>query len=107
MFKRYQKPQPHETSITGSWVHENGAVKADDVCERIEYLKSSYLRRVGVSKEFGDWMVLYQDPEDMRYWALTYPQSEMHGGGPPALMNISKEEANSKYQITGEASSPW
>lgn len=70
------------------------------MCNRVDYLTSSYLRRIGVSEERGGWMVLYQDPEDMRYWVLTYPESEMHGGGPPALINVSEEEANSKFEKT-------
>lgn len=99
MFKQYLQPQPHETAIIGSWGNDQGTIKADEVCERIEHLKSKYLVRVGASKEFGDWMVLYQDPKDMRYWELTYPQSGSHGGGPPALFNISKEEAKAKYEF--------
>lgn len=33
----------------------------------------------------ADWTVLYQDPQDKRYWEFHYPEGELHGGGPPSL----------------------
>jgi hypothetical protein len=31
---------------------------------------------------------------------LTYPESEMHGGGAPLLRNISETEAKTKYGLS-------
>jgi len=40
---------------------------------------------------------LYRDPDDGRYWERTYPQSELHGGGPPELRVLATEDARQKY----------
>ncbi|MGZ5170952.1 MAG: Imm27 family immunity protein, partial [Burkholderiales bacterium] len=41
----------------------------------------------------GAWLRLYKDPTDGRLWELTYPHSEMHGGGPRILRVITSTEA--------------
>ncbi|MCP5251672.1 MAG: hypothetical protein H6939_08145 [Burkholderiales bacterium] len=33
------------------------------------------------------------------YWELTYPKSHMHGGGPPTLQRISKDEVYYRYSL--------
>jgi hypothetical protein len=43
------------------------------------------------------WDVLYRDPNDGRLWELIYPQSEIHGGGPPQLISLTAEDAAQKY----------
>jgi hypothetical protein len=86
-----------ETILNGSWKLSGGLMKADSVSERIEWLTTEYLIEVG---EYANgWNKLYKDPEDNRYWELTYPESETHGGGAPRLENISSEEVKQKYKI--------
>lgn len=65
---------------------------------RIQQLVSHRLERIGATD--GGWSVLYRDPADGRYWELTYPQSEMHGGGPARLTELSQQEAQQRYDIT-------
>ncbi|MBN9401182.1 MAG: hypothetical protein J0I17_13470 ['Candidatus Kapabacteria' thiocyanatum] len=91
------KLTPEETELVGQWITENGQVRGDSVCDRIQWLTSSYLHRIAYSKTLGAWETLFQDPEDGRYWELTYPNSGMHGGGPQALIHISRSEAKTKY----------
>jgi len=67
------------------------------VCDRIELLVSQHLTKVAG----GGWETLYQDPDDGRYWELTYPQGEMHGGGPPRLTYLPHELAQAKYVDVG------
>jgi hypothetical protein len=86
-----------ETKLVGKWVEEYGQIRADALCERIKWLTSRHLRKIAISKQWGAWETLFQDPNDGRYWERTYPQGEMHGGGPPALECISKELAKAKY----------
>src|SRR5690349_15522094 len=86
-----------ETKLVGEWIEENGQTRADVVCERIDWLTSHHLKKITISKKWGAWETLFQDPDDGRYWEQTYPQGEMQGGGPPALSCISKEEAQKKY----------
>lgn len=69
----------------------------DNACVRIDALISSYLKKLGYSPESGAWETLFLDPDDGRYWELTYPHGEWHGGGPPALFNLSETDALAKY----------
>jgi len=81
-----------ETEIRGS-AHLNES--ADASFERIQRLTESYLKRIGATPD--GWDVLYKDPSDGRFWELIYPQSELHGGGPPLLRWLSDQQARDKY----------
>ncbi|MES2574737.1 MAG: Imm27 family immunity protein [Bacteroidota bacterium] len=86
-----------ETILIGSWKKNGDKIIADEICERIEQLKSNYLKKVSV--DITGWEVLYQDPHDNRYWLLTYPNSELHSGGPPILKMITATEVYEKFGI--------
>jgi hypothetical protein len=92
--------KPEEDGLHGKWIEIDGAVSADETCHRIEWLTTNWLEKQAVDD--SGWNVLYRDPSDGRYWELTYPQSDMHGGGPPALLHVSKEAAESKYGKSGD-----
>ena len=94
-----EKLEPHEVELMGKWLVENGRVQNDEVAERIKQLVAPHLKRIAVSKDYGAWETLFQDPDDMRYWEQTYPQGEMQGGGPSKLKMITAEQAKAKYQI--------
>ena len=89
------KIEPTETQITGTWLSHDRRTIADEACERIGELVGSHLRQLG--RDASGWGVLYRDPDDGRLWELTYPQSEMHGGGPPQLRCLTLDEARGKY----------
>jgi hypothetical protein len=91
------KLQPNEQILTGRWLIENGHTRGDAICERIEWLIAHHLQKVAISPESGGWETLYRDPDDGRYWERTYPQSAMHGGGPPQLQCVTPQEARTKY----------
>jgi len=91
------KPSPDEVEICGRWEFANGRAIKDAACQRIELLTAQYLKSVGTDK--SGWDVLYRDPTDSRYWELTYPQSQMHGGGPPRLAVLGFAEALKKYPV--------
>jgi hypothetical protein len=86
--------RPEETDLLGRWVVVNGKVVGDETTERIEWLVSNYLEKVAVK---GGWDTLYKDPQDGRYWEHIYPESHMHGGGPPRLMYLSHEQVAERY----------
>ena len=90
---------PHEAELTGHWIVEGGEVRRDPTCERIEQLVASHLKQIAVSKEWGAWETLFQDPDDGRYWERTYPQGELHGGGPPQLRCLSPDEVKRKFGV--------
>ena len=84
-----------DEKLEGKWLSEDGNVNPDTVCKRIETLIENNLVKIGADKT--GWDHLYRDPEDNRLWELTYPQSDLHGGGPPSLSVISASEAEAKY----------
>ena len=84
-----------ETLLKGQWEIHSGRMMQDRISDRIQWLTESVLREVSVD---GDkWTALYQDPQDGRYWELSYPLGHMQGGGPPVLQVISESEARKKY----------
>jgi Immunity protein 27 len=87
----------HETRIVGAWTLVGGKMLADEACNRVEQLTSHALQKLGVSTVYGGWETLFRDPVDGRLWERTYPQGELHGGGPPQLAVISIEDARRKY----------
>lgn len=86
---------PMETEIRGGWKLKGGSPVADDACRRIDELVNDHLQEIG-SDESG-WNTLFLDPDDGRYWELVYPQSELFGGGPSLLRNLTSEQAADKY----------
>ena len=89
--------KPDEIILVGSWKMDGGKVVADEVCQRIEKLVENYLGKVAVDKT--GWEILYRDSNDNRYWLLTYPNSEYHGGGPPTLKMITQTEVTEKFEL--------
>ena len=73
------------------------------VWDRIKWLTGHVFVLVGIEKK-GGWEKLYRDPEDGRYWLLTYPFAELQGGGPPALIHrqLSESEIRSVFVTPAE-----
>ena len=94
------KINPQETELIGQWIVENGQVRGNATCDRIRWLTAHHLRKVAISKQFGAWEILFQDPDDGRYWEQIYSQGEMHGGGPPSLILVSTKAAENKYGVS-------
>lgn len=90
--------RPEETEIRGHWIARPGGVEGDQNCQRIEELVGGHLRRMG--SDASGWDVLYVDPTDGRYWELIYPESHLHGGGPPLLRHLARDEAKQKYGVS-------
>jgi hypothetical protein len=88
---------PSEHDLVGKWITIRGRVQGDEVTNRIEWLISDLLDKIGPSVESGGWDILYRDPGDGRYWELTYPEGYKHGGGPPRLTCLSQAVAKRKY----------
>ncbi|NCT82960.1 MAG: hypothetical protein GXC94_07460 [Comamonadaceae bacterium] len=84
-----------ERALVGKWAVRGFAPEADGTCRRIEALISNHLVEVARSKD--GWSRLFRDPLDGRLWEFTYPQSELHGGGPPALLCIESAHAQVAY----------
>ena len=84
-----------ENEIVGRWIIQDGKTVADSNCERIARLTSSYL--IPLADDPTGWKALFQDPSDKSLWERVYPESEIHGGGPPQLRRLSLAEALANY----------
>ncbi|MEP7148252.1 MAG: Imm27 family immunity protein [Acidobacteriota bacterium] len=89
---------PHETEIIGNWIKSGDRVVGDEPCLRVDQLTETYLRKIG--RDWSGWETLFEDPVDGRYWMRTYPHGGWHGGGPPALINLTENEARLKFPET-------
>jgi hypothetical protein len=86
-----------EVELIGNWNVRGRSVVADDVSLRIDALTNKLLKEIAVSDD--GWAILYVDPKDGRYWELTYPDNESHGGGAPKLSVILPEQARLEYNM--------
>jgi len=83
----------NETVLVGAWVDAAIGVFGDETCKRIEALIRDNLKHVADHPKHGAWKSLYRDPGDGRFWERTYPNGELHGGGPPTIRSITEAEA--------------
>lgn len=66
---------------------QNGPrIEAKGDAAEVERLLSSELRRVSAAD--SGWRLLYRRDVDGSLWELSYPHSEMHGGGPRLLVEL-------------------
>jgi Immunity protein 27 len=87
--------KPTETVLEGQWQVVGGKTTADDVALRIDRLVAAHLLMVAAKAD--GWSKLFRGPADGRLWEITYPKSEMHGGGPARLEVLSQEAARARY----------
>ena len=73
--------------LEGSWIKQGASLVADRVELEIERRVRDDLRQVAAASD--GWDRLLVDPLDNTYWELTFPKSEMHGGGPKLLAPVS------------------
>jgi hypothetical protein len=84
-----------ETALLETRLTVDGESLRGPVSLRMDHLIAHDLVEIGTAD--AGWSTLYQDPEDGRYWELTYPMSDMHGGGPRSLTLVSDAVAAQKY----------
>jgi hypothetical protein len=89
------KLSPNETDLVGDWRAIGDAIEPDETSKRIEQLTRDHLVRLGYDP--SGWDTLFADPNDGRFWELTYPSSGSEGGGPPRLTCIDLQTAREKY----------
>jgi immunity protein 27 of polymorphic toxin system len=88
-----------ETELVGQWLVKGPKITADAICARIEGLISGHLVSLGADESC--WDALYRDPDTGQLWELSWPQSSLHGGGPPRLRLVLADDVRPKYgQVT-------
>ena len=93
------KPSADEKELVGQWLMKGPKIVGDATCARIESLIAGYLVSLGADE--SGWDSLYRDPETGNLWELTWPQSNLHSGGPPRLALVRADDVRSKYgQVT-------
>jgi hypothetical protein len=81
--------------LVGRWIVDNtGKVIADAVEAQIQRAMRSF---VELAHREGGWTTLYRNPFDDSYWERTFPQSELHGGGPSKLTRLTAEQVSERY----------
>lgn len=88
----------NETQLKSSWILKDGSLVAGSIGERITDLITNSLEKVSQSND--GWSSLYVDSNDGRYWELTYPDSESHGGGVPVLSLLAQDQINQNYDVS-------
>jgi len=92
--RRFRYDVGVKTVIEGKWTLDGQNVCGDAAWDEI----NSMLRTLTlIGSGDGGWSKLYRHPDSGTIWELTYPQGEMHGGGPPRLEALSDDEAGMRY----------
>jgi hypothetical protein len=68
------------------WVSEDGKMVARGDAAAIDDMLGTKLEKVRPDE--SGWLVVFRHRETNQLWELSYPQSEMHGGGPRRLRLI-------------------
>jgi len=64
--------------------------------QAIAFVEKSCIK---VATDESGWDILYKEKSSNKYWELTYPNSEMHGGGEPLVSLLSLEDVKLKFNV--------
>ena len=70
------------------WYSEDGKTTARGDAAAIDEMLSTKLEKIRT--EENGWIVIYRHRDTNQLWELSYPQSELHGGGPRRLRLIGE-----------------
>jgi hypothetical protein len=70
------------------WYAEDGKVIAREDAAAIDEMLATKLEEVRT--EEGGWVVIFRHRDTNQLWELSYPQSELHGGGPRRLRLVDE-----------------
>lgn len=92
--------RPDETDLIGKWIKPGERIVGDQVEQRIHDLITHQLKKIALDPQFGAWQVLYQDPNDGRYWELTYPNGGVGGRAGSLMFPRHSQLQNIGLQLT-------
>ena len=76
------------SELRETWEYVGGKMVAAGDTDVINDLLATKLEKLRAK----NWRVLYRHRETGQFWELTYPQTEMHGGGPRLLRRLNITE---------------
>ena len=85
------------SELVGSGTLVGKQMVEDETSLLISELIQKRLQKIAVDS--SGWETLYQDPQDERFWELSFPHGEMQGGGPMTLRVLSDDSARLKYGL--------
>ncbi len=81
--------------LVGSWTITCRCAEIEHIDSDVEVYKHSHLHELADDRD--TWETLYGCPETGRLWRAYRVHPEYHGGGWPKLVQVSPEEAKSKF----------
>jgi hypothetical protein len=76
------------TELNDVWSFEGGRMVARGDAPAIDKMLEQELEKARVDE--SGWITIYRHRETGAFWELSYPQSEMHGGGPRRLRLLAQ-----------------
>jgi hypothetical protein len=73
--------------LVDQWIMRGSRMSLEGDARDIDALLSNELIRMTATD--GGWRILYRHRTTGALWELSYPQSEMHGGGPRRLRELT------------------
>ncbi len=64
--------------------------------QAITFLEENCIK---VTTNDSGWEILYKEKSSNKYWELTYPNSEVHGGGEPLVSPVAIEDVKLKFNV--------
>lgn len=93
-----------ESKLTERWIEEfllkGSTVVAIGDAAKIDAMLRDDLVKIRYEDE--GWTTIYRHKTTGTFWKLTYPNSEMHGGGPRELIELSSLSAVPKADLIAE-----
>lgn len=90
------KPRPEETIIDSYELMVGlSLMEGAKITFRVWWLRLYYFKEIF---KVSDEIILYQDPQDLRYWELTYPRGYKYGSGYPMFEVPFKRRSGGQIQ---------
>ncbi len=77
---------PAPTELNDGWSFRNGQRVVESDTALIDSMLANELDVVRTAEE--GWTIIYRHRQTGQLWELSYPRSEMHGGGPRRLRSL-------------------
>ena len=102
---RHELPEEGLRGVTFVYGGTNETAEGPEKNQGWERVLKETDRMERLGADGGGWETLYRDPDDGRFWKLTFPKGHLHGGGPPALILVSIDEVYDDFFLVPKSES--